>query len=158
MKSQAGNQTTSVVEPEVLPPVPAPESGHPTSYVACSLHPEVVYRRGGFCERCYAEDTLARVRAIDESFADVAPAAALRLKEVLDLAVDSRDPEMLRVILRPILSAVDMVQGRFRRPQEIEVRSRTQQVVVTGSPIDFMQAAREKAAIEAPKGARETVK
>ncbi len=119
--------------------------------MVCQFHPAVSYRRGGFCESCYAEETLARVRKVDEGFAQLVDKAIQRMAEELDaeetkfFAHEGVVTDQRNMVAHDIrLRALALLAQRFRRPEQLEVRGKIQQVVVTGSPIDFRQAAEKE--------------
>lgn len=123
----------------VLPPLhPAP------MWVTCAEHPQVSFKRGGFCTACYADETQSRIRRMDDGFEEVLGTAVLRLKEILELPVTAPSEtltlEQLKVTLGPILRAVEMVDKRFRRPDQLDVRTTNRSVSLVGTPIDFAKA------------------
>lgn len=137
-------QKVKVLVPEVLPAVP-------TSWLVCQYHPAVSYRKGGFCDQCYAEETLQRVRTIDDGFARLVEKAITRLGEELDaeetkfFAHEGRVGDERNVIAHDIrLRALDLIGKRFKRPEQLEVRGKIQQVVISGAPVDFREAMKRK--------------
>lgn len=117
--------------------------------VVCPNHPNVTFRAGGFCEECYHEETMGRVKALDEGFAAVLTEGIQRLSEVLADPVDMNgDLDKLKVTLKPKLAALQMLQRRFNRPERIDVNHKVQQVSIVGSPVDFVAAAKAQAGQE----------
>ncbi|MCB7130223.1 MAG: hypothetical protein J3T61_11870 [Candidatus Brocadiales bacterium] len=101
-----------IVEAAVLPPAKI-ESQRPGGQlvVNCEIHPDVEFRPGSFCEKCYSDKTLQRMMKLDE-------------------ALDNKVLDQIDVLVQKILDADDKVllerflgriMARFSRPSEHHV-------------------------------------
>jgi len=116
---------------EMLPAVPEPTSVSFNSntgvvYQRCDAHPNVTYRMGGFCEQCYSEDSLQRVKSVDDALAEKVIA---QMDTIIQQVLDSDDDAVIERFLGRILK-------RFDRPQKSEVHA-TLQAVHLHAPVDF---------------------
>lgn len=121
---------SSKLHPEPVSLVPAipekPESALPVVFQTCAEHPDISYRIGGFCERCYAEQTTARVKALDDA---------------IDEQVVSQVGNLItRIIASDDVAVVERflgrVMARFERPKQMEVHG-TLRAVHLHAPVDF---------------------
>ena len=97
------------VAPEVLPPAKL-ESQRPgrQTMMTCEYHPDIEFRTGGFCEKCYADKSMERMAKLDEALdTQVLDQIDILLKRVLD----SKDDSLIERFLGRILN-------RFQRPTE----------------------------------------
>ena len=133
---------------EVLEPEPVASAGVPavktTGWLQCPAHPSMSYLAGGFCTSCYEDQTLARVRMMDEGFAQLMDESTFKLREVLQLPVDAQDIGQLKAVLGPLMRAIKIVENRFRRPWQLNVNHKVKAVAIVGSPVDFREAAKKQ--------------
>ena len=105
----------------------------------------MAYLRGGFCEECYQDETKERVRQIDQGYSALADRAQGRLADILALPIEDADGRIAKALLTPLLRAIELIERRFKRPEQINVAHRIQKVSVIGSPVDFVAAAKARA-------------
>ena len=113
-------------EPVDLPAVPEPRLPV-RAYVSCDTHTDVQFRVGGFCEKCYAEDSQDRLHRLD------AKLDALVLQDVetlLSRIVDEKTP--IEVVERFFAR----VMSRFSRPQKTEISGQVKALHLH-APVDF---------------------
>lgn len=114
-------------------------------WIVCQNHPGVAYRSGGFCTNCFAEQTQDRVKALDDGFAALTATALQRLNDIFQLPADSAvDPRMLRITLGPVMRAIEVLERRFKRPEQLEVAANVKTVALIGSPVDYSAAKEAK--------------
>ncbi|KKK73106.1 hypothetical protein LCGC14_2897140, partial [marine sediment metagenome] len=122
---------------ELLSPAPQGEVPAPLqpyqSNTTCPEHPEIKFRRGGFCEKCYSEKAVERMANID----DVLERKVLdSLDTLIDKIILKDDAVLLERFIGRILS-------RFSRPQEHKVQSQlTALHLVAG--VDFGSGRKQK--------------
>lgn len=120
-----------IQEIEILPEagttVPAiPEPKSVTTYMMCEAHVDTQFRVGGFCEKCYGEETKDRIMQLDVKLDELVLA---RLDTLVNLIVTSDDVNMIERFLGRIMK-------RFSRPDTKRVEARLQAVHLHG-PVDF---------------------
>ncbi len=119
------------LEVEVLPPdgttvpaVPAPAGMQ--VYRTCPNHVETTYRVGGFCEKCYGEETKDRIMQLDATLDD---AVLSKLDALIEQLLLSDDPVLIERFLGRIMK-------RFSRPETKHIKAQMQAVHLHG-PVDF---------------------
>lgn len=117
-----------VVEPDavILPAIRRNPSELPLVMQTCDVHPTVTYRIGGFCERCYGDQTMVAAKKIDDMLIEK---VVNDLATQVDKVLDTGDMAVLERFLGRIMA-------RFSRPQEHVVGGIVKHVHFSG-PIDF---------------------
>ncbi|MFQ5752423.1 MAG: hypothetical protein ACE5HI_10535 [bacterium] len=119
------------VEVEILPEdgttVPAiPTQTAMTVYQPCSIHPDITFRVGGFCEKCYGEETKDRIMRLD---AKLDEKVLSQLEVMLERILASDDDAVIERFMNRIMK-------RFSRPETKRIEARMQAVHLHG-PVDF---------------------
>lgn len=112
---------------EVLDALPAVREPTGTQvYRMCEHHVEIKYRVGGFCEKCYGDETKDRIMALDATLDE-------KVLTQLDVLID-------KILLSDDLAMVERFIGRimkrFSRPETKHIEARLQAVHLHG-PVDF---------------------
>ena len=107
-----------------VPAVPTPAGIQ--VYIPCEHHPSTTYRVGGFCEKCYGEETKDRIMQLD---AKLDEAVLTQLDDLIDRIVKSDDLVMVERFLGRIMK-------RFSRPDTKRIEAKLQAVHLHG-PVDF---------------------
>ena len=136
-KPERGTALVLIPAPEVEVPAPIPPTSSALepyqSNLACPDHPEIKFRRGGFCEKCYAEKAVERMANID----DVLERKILDSLDVLIQKIIDKDDEVL------LERFIGRILQRFSRPQEHKVQSQlTALHLVAG--VDFGSGRKQK--------------
>ena len=138
-QSKPERSTALVLVPAPEAEVPAPIADPPPtlqpyqSNLTCPDHPEIKFRRGGFCERCYSEKAVERMAEIDNVLERKVLSS---LDDLVEKVVSSNDPVLLERFIGRILS-------RFSRPQEHKVQSQlTALHLIAG--VDFGSGRKQK--------------
>lgn len=114
--------------------VPAiPDPGHITGqsrvYVTCPHHASVQFRHGGFCEKCYEEDSQERMQKLDVALDEV---VLSEIENIMRRIVKEDTPiEVVERFLGRIFT-------RFSRPQKHEVGG-VVKALHLHAPVDFAQ-------------------
>lgn len=107
-----------------LPAVPEP--GVVEVFQTCPIHTSVTFRHGGFCEKCYADTSMERVKVIDDALADT---VVSKFSDLVQQVLDSKEPELIERFL-------GRVMARFDKPKQSQV-SATIRAVHLHAPVDF---------------------
>lgn len=116
------------VEPDaiILPPAIRDPSQLPLTMLTCEVHPTVTYRIGGFCERCYGDQTMFAAKKIDDM--------------LIEQVVDDMEKHVIRLLKTQDSAVLERflgrVMARFSRPQEHVVGGTVKHVHFAG-PVDF---------------------
>lgn len=120
-----------VIEAEVLPldgttvpAVPAPAGMQ--VYRACETHVDTTYRIGGFCEKCYGEETKNRIMRLDATLDE---AVLSKLDDLIEKVIQSDDLNLIERFIGRMLK-------RFSRPETKHIKAQMQAVLLHG-PVDF---------------------
>lgn len=105
----------AVVEPTVV-----------TIMQTCPVHPSVTFRHGGFCEKCYADTAMDRVKKLDDTLAETV------VEKFAGLVQQVLASENIDVIER----FLGRVMARFDKPKQSQV-SATLKAVHLHAPVDF---------------------
>ena len=119
------------VEVEVLPAdgttvpaVPAPAGTQ--VYRPCEIHTDITFRVGGFCEKCYGEETKNRIMKLDATLDEK---VISQLDTMIERILNSDDDALIERFLSRILK-------RFDRPETKHIKAQLQAVHLHG-PVDF---------------------
>jgi hypothetical protein len=117
-----------VVKPLEIGGLPAvPEPGTPVEVMqTCPIHASVTFRHGGFCEKCYADTSMERVKTIDDALADTVVA---KFSTLVQQVLNSDNVELIERFL-------GRVMARFDKPKQSQV-SATLKAVHLHAPVDF---------------------
>jgi len=107
-----------------VPAVPAPAGAQ--VYRACSVHVDTTFRVGGFCEKCYGEETKNRIMKLDAKLDDL---VISQLDTMIERILDSDDNVLIERFLSRIMK-------RFSRPETKHIKAQMQAVHLHG-PVDF---------------------
>jgi len=107
-----------------VPAVPAPKGVQ--VYRACEVHVDTTYRVGGFCEKCYGEETKNRIMKLDAKLDDL---VISQLDTMIERILDSEDNVLIERFLSRIMK-------RFSRPETKHIKAQMQAVHLHG-PVDF---------------------
>lgn len=95
-------------------------------FQVCSEHPEVSFRAGGFCEKCYGEQTVARTKQLDDALHEE---VITQVQTIIQRVLASEDMSVVERFLGRVLA-------RFDRPKEAYVHG-TLKAVHLHAPVDF---------------------
>ena len=113
--------------PEVTGEVLEPETGLMPVYMACPVHPTYSFRHGGFCEKCYGDESSQRLMALDKTLDGK---ILTQMDAILDRVLAADTPvEVIERFLGRILA-------RFARPTESRVTGTVRGLFLT-APVDF---------------------
>lgn len=120
-------QLPAVVEP-LEGEIVAPETDRttPAVFQKCGAHPTVSYRIGGFCEKCYSEDSMMRMKQIDDALAEE---VISKMQTHVQQLLESNDDAVIERF-------IGRVMKRFERPARSEV-AHTLKAVHLHAPVDF---------------------
>jgi len=107
-----------------VPAVPAPAGMQ--VYRSCLVHTETTYRVGGFCEKCYGEETKDRIMRLD---AKLDEAVLTKLDDLIERVIESDDLNLIERFIGRMLK-------RFSRPETKRIEAKMQAVHLHG-PVDF---------------------
>lgn len=115
----------TIPDQKALPPAPTEVSGQVMQ--TCPSHATVTFRHGGFCEKCYSDDTAQRMMALDQKIDDLVLAQMDQivgriLEKTTDIAVVER--------------FLGRVMSRFSRASETKVTG-TMKALHLVAPVDF---------------------
>lgn len=122
--------------------LPAPVRRPAPLWRDCPVHPGTQYRRGGWCEACYEQETLDRIRGVDGAFARQLETAMARMQDILQTEIDPANLDQAKVFLGPLVRVIELVTGRFKRPERAEVRGKVAHVHLVNPPVDFRTASK----------------
>ncbi len=107
-----------------VPAVPAPAGMQ--VYTPCEYHVGTTYRIGGFCDKCYAEETKDRIMKLD---AKLDEAVLSKLDDLIEKVIQSDDLNLIERFIGRMLK-------RFSRPETKRIEAKMQAVHLHG-PVDF---------------------
>ena len=126
-RAQKGRKASLLGAVEQVSGLPAiPEPTATEVFQKCPIHASVTYRVGGFCEKCYADASMGRVKAVDDALAETVVA---KFSDLVEQVLNSNEPELIERFL-------GRVMARFDKPKQSQV-SATLKAVHLHAPVDF---------------------
>lgn len=121
-----GRYKPTVVKAEIVGSVATIPKAPPVVFQICPEHPDISYRHGGFCERCFNEQSVVRVKQLDDAINEK---VITQVGDIIEKILGAEDIAVVERFLGRVLS-------RFERPKESHIHG-TLRAVHLHAPMDF---------------------